>query len=147
MRSRTKALNRKPLRVRSAAQLRHDLLAVPPPDLEFTPGLAHHLVAGLQKSLQGLFQRPLAVAPAHQIEHVLAERLLAGPAEDGFSLRIPGADDALLVDLDECIERGVDDAAREAFAFAQRFLCQPALGHVTADEEKALDRLGPCSKP
>ena len=49
----------------------------------------------------------------------------------------------LLVDLDEGVERGLDDVAREQLAFAQRLLRLPALGHVATDEEEALGRLGP----
>ena len=124
-----------------------DLLAVPPPDLEFAAGLTDDHVAGKQEGLQGFLERSLPVRLAHQIEHIVAERFIARPAEDIFGLRIPGPDEALLVDLDEGVERGVDDAARKLLAFAQRLLRQPALGHVAADEEEALGRLGPCSEP
>ena len=44
---------------------------------------------------------------------------------------------AVFVHLDEGVERGIDDAARQLFAFAQGFLRPPALGHVAADEEVA----------
>ena len=97
--------------------------------------------------MQGFLERALPVRLAHQFEHVFPERFIARPSEDIFGLRIPVPDEALLVDLDEGIERRVDDAARELFAFAQRLLRQPALGHVAADEEEALGRLGPCSEP
>ena len=66
---------------------------------------------------------------------LLPERFVVRPAEDLFGLRIPVPDAAALVDLDEGVERGIDDAARQLFAFAQRFLRQPALGHVAANEE------------
>ena len=47
----------------------------------------------------------------------------------------------MLVDLDEGIERGIDDTARQLFAFAQGFLGQPVFRHIAADEEVSLDRL------
>ena len=97
--------------------------------------------------MQGFLERSLPVRLAHQIEHIPAERFVARPAEDILGLRIPVPDKAPLVDLDEGVERGIDDAARELLAFAQRLLRQPALGHVAADEEEALDRPGPRSEP
>ncbi len=132
---------------RGDAQLDRDFLSVAPPDLEFAAGLTDCLIAGKQEGLQGFLEGALPVRLAHQIEHIPAERFIARPAEDVFSLGIPVPDTALLVDLDEGVQRGVDDAARELLAFAQRLLRQPALGHVATDEEEAPGRLGPCSEP
>src|SRR5207237_6581892 len=125
---------------RGDAQLNRDFLAVPPPDLEFAAGLTDDLFAGKQEGLQGFLERSLPVGLAHQIEHIAAERFIARPAEDILGLRIPVPDNALLVDLDEGVERRVDDAARKLLAFAQGLLRPPAFGHVAADEEKSLGR-------
>ena len=48
-----------------------------------------------------------------------------------------------IIDLDEGVECGLDDVACELLAFVQRFLRQPAFGHVAADEEVTLHRFGP----
>ena len=132
---------------RGDAQFDRDFLAVPPPGLELAAGLTDRVVAGKQEGLQGFLERPSLVRLADQFEQILPERFIARPAEDVLGLRIPVPDEALLVDLDEGVERGVDDAARQLLAFAQRLLRQPALGHVAADEEEPLDRFGPCSEP
>ena len=60
----------------------------------------------------------------------------------GFQSELAG-----VIHLDEGIERGIDDAARQLLAFEQRLLRQPALGHVAADEEITPDRLRPCAHP
>jgi hypothetical protein len=132
---------------RGNAQLNRDFLAVAPPDLEFAAGLTDDFFAGKQEGLQGFLERSLPVRLAHQIEHIPAERFVARPAEDILGLRTPGPYNTLLVDLDEGVQRGVDDAACKLLAFAQRLLRQPAFGHVAADEEEALGRRGPCSEP
>src|SRR3990170_6203573 len=82
-----------------------------------------------------------------QFAELLSQRFIVRPAEDLFRLRIPVSDAAVLVDLDEGIERRIDDAARQLLAFAQRFLRQPAFGHVAADEEMPPDRLRPGAHP
>jgi hypothetical protein len=46
-----------------------------------------------------------------QFAELLSQRHLA-TSEDRFRLRIPVSDAAFLVDLDEGVERGIDDAAR-----------------------------------
>ena len=51
------------------------------------------------------------------------------------------------VGLDEGVECGLDDVACELFAFVQRLLGEPALGHVAADEEMTLDGFGPGRHP
>ena len=55
-----------------------------------------------------------------QLDEVLAERVLARPTENLFGLRIPVQDAAGLVDLDEGIERGLDDAARQLLDIAHQ---------------------------
>src|SRR6478736_7097395 len=82
-----------------------------------------------------------------QVDRVLAEHLVAVPAEELFGLRIPVQDAARLVGLDEGVERGLDDVAGEAFALAQGFLREPGLRHVAADEEEALGLFGPAREP
>jgi len=82
-----------------------------------------------------------------QFAELSSQRFIMRPAEDFFRLGIPVSDPAAPVELHEGVERGIDDAARQLFAFAQRFLCQPAFGHVAADEEIPPDRLRPCAHP
>ena len=132
---------------RGDAQLRRDFLAVPTPDLELAAGLTDLRSSPERRKACRAFLRGPPVRLADQFEHILPERFIARPAEDLLGLRIPVPDEALLVDLDEGVERSVDDAARQSLAFAQRLLRQPALGHVAADEEEALGRFGPCSEP
>ena len=151
VRSRMKPLNTKPSRrlQRGDAQFDLDLLAVAPQRLESRGGGRGSRLrrcAGSARSA-GLMRVAVRRPADDQFAELLAERFVARPAEDLFGLRIPVRDDALLVHLDEGVERGIDDAARQLLAFAQRFLRPPALGHVAADEEMPLDRFGPCAEP
>ena len=78
-----------------------------------------------------------------QFAELRSNRLGARPSEDLFGLRIPVGDDAVFVHLDEGVERGIDDAARQLFAFAQGFLHPPALRHAHF-EKAVISRRGGC---
>ena len=133
--SRMKLLNRKPSRVLSAEMLNSavNTRSVAPLDLDFAAGLSDLFLPGKQKAFQRRPQRPSRARCAHQVEQVLAECFLTGPSENDFGLRIPVPDDAALIDLDEGVDRAVDDAARQLVALAQRLLGAVSLGDVTGD--------------
>ena len=129
------------------AELDLDLVAVTPQRLDLEPAAEDLALAGAQE----MFEAGAVIVAMNrrddQVAEFLADRLGARPAEDLLGLRIPVGDDPAFVHLHEGIERGIDDAARELLAFAQALLREPALGHVAADEEIALDRFGPCAEP
>src|SRR5438105_3910346 len=107
---------------RRDAQLRCKYRSVAPLDLKFAAGLADLFLPRKQKAFQRRPQWSPRTRCAHQVEQVLAVGFLTGPSENGFGLRIPVPDDAALVDLDEGVDRGVDDAAGQLLALAQRLL-------------------------
>ena len=129
------------------AQFDLDLLAVAPQRLDFEAASEDLAVSGAQEALQARLVGVAVRLRNDQLAELAAERFAARPAEDLFGLRIPVRDGAVFVHLDEGIERGIDDAARQLLAFAQRFLRQPAFGHVAADEEMPPHRLGPGAHP
>ena len=59
-----------------------------------------------------------------------ADRFRARPAEDGSACGFHSRINAVLIPLDERIERCVDDATRHAFAFDQRLLDFAPLGEI-----------------
>ena len=75
-----------------------------------------------QKAPKGCSELFASTSDDDQFDEVLAERFLARPSENLFRLRIPVQDAAAFVDLDEGVERGIDDAARQLLALAQGFL-------------------------
>ncbi len=95
--------------------------------------IAHAHTAG-----RGLLKEagdPLAVRKAkllreHQFHHPLTDRLGAGPAGQRLGLRTPVQHDAVLVGLDESIERGPDDGLRHLLALDQRLMRAPLRGDV-----------------
>src|SRR4030088_1794370 len=132
---------------RGGAQLGPELSSIAPPRHDFAAASENLVSSGAQKARQTCSQTIAICFPNKQFDEVFPECVLARPPENRFRLRIPVQDAAAFVDLDEGIERGIDDAACLSFAFAQCFLGQPAFGNVTAAEKIPLDRFGPCSKP
>ena len=103
-------------------------------------------VAGKQEGLQGQLERPLPVRPTHQSERVLTERFIASPAQEIFGLRVPVPDNALRVDLDKA-SSAVSMMPRASCSLSRNVSCASRLSVMSADEEEALGRLGPCSEP
>ena len=132
---------------RGDAEFGGEILAVAPQRADFAAVAENLALPGTHESVERRLQLAAFQFGDDQLDEVLAERVLPRPSEDLLGLRIPVQDASALVDLDEGIERGVDDAARQLLAFAQRLLRQPAFGHVAADEEIAPDRLRPGSHP
>ena len=140
VRSRMKPLNTMPSRRRSAVMLSSTLisLAVAPQRLDFEALPEDRALAGAQEALDA---RSVRVAMGFRDDQI-AEVSGRSPRSRGQpniasacefqSVTSPG-----LVHLHEGVERGIDDAARQLLAFAQRLLRKPALGHVAADEEVA----------
>ena len=118
-----KPLNTKPSRrlQRGDAQFDLDLLAVAPHRLDLEAAAEDPGFAGAQEPLQAGLMRVAVDVGGRSVRERASEHLVARPAEDLLGLRIPVRDHALLVDLDEGVERGLDDAARQLFAFAQGF--------------------------
>ena len=77
-----------------------------------------------------------------EVGEFLAQRLGARPAEDRVRLRVPFADAARLIDLDEAIQGHVDDVAHHALAVDQRFLHLHAAGDVARDLGEADEPVG-----
>ena len=132
-----KPLNTTPSRRRSAVMLSSTLISLPSRRSASISMRRPRIrtFAGAQKALQAGAVSGAVKLRDDQLAEVSPSASLARPAEDVFRLRIPVRDDAALVHLDKGVERGIDDAARQLFAFAQGFLRQPAFGHVAADEE------------
>jgi len=128
------------------AQFDLEFLAVAPDRVDFEAAAEDGAFSTAQEPLHAGGVRVAVGVRDDQFAEFGSHRFGVRPSEDVLGLRIPIRDRALLVHLDEGVERVVDDAARQLLAFAQRFLCPPALGHVAADEEEPLRGFGrsPC---
>src|SRR5262245_10099781 len=124
-----------------------DLLTVAPQGLDFQTLSEDPAFAGEQKMFEAGAVRGAVPLRHDQFDELLSDRVAARPAEDLFRPAVPVRDAAPLVHLHEGVQRRFDDAARKLFAFAQGLLRPQGFGHVAADEEEALHRLGPCPEP
>ena len=124
-----------------------NFLAVAPQRVDLEAAPEDRGFPGAHEPVQAVPVRVTMSVGDDQLAEFRPDRLGARPSEDLFGLRIPVGDRALFVHLDEGVERGVDDAARELFAFAQRLLRGSAFGHVAADEEEPPGWLGPRPEP
>src|SRR6185503_280092 len=103
---------------RGHAELGPELLPVAPLHQELAPPSERAILAGAQKPAKRAVQLLTVRFDDGQVDHIFAERFLARPAVDLLGLRVPAADRAGLVHLDKGVERSLDDAARQPFAFA-----------------------------
>ena len=96
--------------------LDQDLVAVPVQQGRFEPDADRRIRQLRQQPHHAL---PEAVAQRlgdEEVDDVGAERLLARPSGQGLGLKAPLQDDAVLVGLNEGIERGLDDGLRHLCA-------------------------------
>ncbi|MGY3407503.1 hypothetical protein ACVWZV_003616 [Bradyrhizobium sp. GM5.1] len=101
---------------RRAGGLDQDLVAVPVQQGRFEPDADRRIRQFRQQPHHAL---PEAVAQRlgdEEIDDVRAERLLVRPSRQGLGLKAPFQHDAVLVGLNEGIERGLDDRLRHLCA-------------------------------
>ncbi|MGY3122031.1 hypothetical protein ACVWXQ_005968 [Bradyrhizobium sp. S3.14.4] len=111
--------------------------AVATANRELAAAVERLAVLGLEEAREaGLDPLPLALGD-DEVDPIPAQRFVAPPAEQLLGPRAPVQDGAALVGLDEGVERGLNDIAREQLAFAQGLFRAPRLGHVASDEEEA----------
>ena len=101
--------------------------------LDLEPALEHRTPARLQEFLETAPVRLAVALRDYGPGQALSDRLLPGPAERALRLRVPGGDQAVLVDRDEGKLGGVDDPAEMLLTRPQRLLGVLSLGYVRRD--------------
>src|SRR5581483_7805095 len=107
----------------------------------------HRAIGALGEVCEALRESLAIVLRDGELHEPLPNDFATRPAEHGFRLTIPITNDSSLVQLDEAVDRRLENAESHLLTVNERFARLLAFSHVAADEVMTLLGFGPDSAP